>query len=104
MKQTKLWITFALLMICGALSVEAQVMKSADLEKYAKKRYGDKWLDAAKNLSASVVLDKNFMTTVPGLFAAGDCTGGTLQVAVAVGEGAIAGLAAIKYLRETREG
>lgn len=52
----------------------------------------------------SVVLDKNFMTTVPGLFAAGDCTGGTLQVAVAVGEGAIAALAAIKYLRETREG
>ena len=50
----------------------------------------------------SVVLDKDYMTTVPGLFAAGDCTGGTLQVAVAVGEGAIAGLAAIKYLRETR--
>ena len=54
--------------------------------------------------NGNVVLDKNFMTTVPGLFAAGDCTGGTLQVAVAVGEGAIAGLAAIKYLRETREG
>ena len=52
--------------------------------------------------NGSVVLDKGFMTTVPGLFAAGDCTGGTLQVAVAVGEGAIAGLAAIKYLRETR--
>jgi len=50
----------------------------------------------------SVVLDKDYMTTVPGLFAAGDCTGGTLQVAVAVGEGAIASLAAIKYLRETR--
>ena len=58
--------------------------------------------DAFEN--GNVVLDKNFMTTVPGLFAAGDCTGGTLQVAVAVGEGAIAGLAAIKYLRETREG
>ena len=50
-----------------------------------------------------LVLDKDFQTTVPGLFAAGDCTGGTLQVAVAVGEGAIAGLAAIKYLREHRE-
>ena len=50
----------------------------------------------------SAVLDKSFMTTVPGLFAAGDCTGGTLQVAVAVGEGAIAGLAAIKYLRENK--
>lgn len=48
------------------------------------------------------VLDKDFQTTVPGLFAAGDCTGGTLQVAVAVGEGAIAGLAAVKYLREKR--
>lgn len=53
--------------------------------------------------NGSAVLDKDFMTTVPGLFAAGDCTGGTLQVAVAVGEGAIAGLAAIKYLRGVQE-
>ena len=52
--------------------------------------------------ACKLVLDKDFQTTVPGLFAAGDCTGGTLQVAVAVGEGAIAGLAAIKYLREHR--
>jgi thioredoxin reductase (NADPH) len=64
-------------------------------------------MDLARKAGAAfdggnVVLDKGFMTTVPGLFAAGDCTGGTLQVAVAVGEGAIAGLAAIKYLRETR--
>lgn len=51
---------------------------------------------------ANPVLDASFQTTVPGLFAAGDCTGGTLQVAVAVGEGAIAGLAAVKYLREKR--
>lgn len=51
---------------------------------------------------ATPVLDKDFQTTVPGLFAAGDCTGGTLQIAVAVGEGAVAGLAAIKYLREKR--
>lgn len=48
------------------------------------------------------VLGPDFQTTVPGLFAAGDCTGGTLQVAIAVGEGAVAGLAAIKYLREKR--
>ena len=53
--------------------------------------------------AGKLVLDKDFQTTVPGLFAAGDCTGGTLQIAVAVGEGAIAGLAAIKYLREHRE-
>ena len=40
-------------------SASAQIMKSADLEKYAKVRYGDKWLDAAKNLSAELTLDKN---------------------------------------------
>ena len=51
---------------------------------------------------ANPVLGPDFQTTVPGLFAAGDCTGGTLQVSVAVGEGAVAGLAAIKYLREKR--
>jgi len=50
-----------------------------------------------------IVLDKDFQTTVPGLYAAGDCTGGVLQVSVAVGEGAKAGMAAIKYLREMKK-
>ena len=40
-------------------SVQAQVMKAADLEKYAKQRYGDKWLDAAANLAKGLTLDKN---------------------------------------------
>lgn len=64
--------------------------------------------DLAKKAGAgfdgpTLVLDNDFQTTLPGLFAAGDCTGGTLQIAVAVGEGAKAGLAAIKYIREHRE-
>lgn len=42
-----------------AVSVNAQVMKSADLEKYAKERYGDKWVDAAMNIAAGLTLDKN---------------------------------------------
>lgn len=42
-----------------AMSVNAQVMKSADLEKYAKERYGDKWVDAAMNIAAGLTLDKN---------------------------------------------
>ena len=49
-----------------------------------------------------LVLDGDLQTTLPGLYAAGDCTGGILQVSVAVGEGARAALAAIKYLRENR--
>ena len=38
-------------------------------------------------------------TNQPGLFAAGDCTGGLLQIAVAVGEGAQAGMSAAGYVR-----
>ena len=48
----------AALMLPGTY-VKAQVMKAADLEKYAKERYGDKWLDAAQNLASSLTLDKN---------------------------------------------
>ena len=59
MKQTRLWVLAAILTFCGAMTVQAQVMKAADLEKYAKQRYGDKWLDAAANLSKDLTLDKN---------------------------------------------
>ena len=59
MKMIKLWMFAAILTFCGVWSAQAQVMKAADLEKYAKERYGDKWLDAAKNLAANLTLDKN---------------------------------------------
>ena len=50
----------ALLFLCGAMAgVQAQVMKAADLEKYAKEKYGDKWLDAAANLAKDIKFDKN---------------------------------------------
>ena len=47
-----------------------------------------------------IVVDSNMMTSVPGLYAAGDCTGGLLQVAKAVYEGALAGTQAAKALRK----
>ncbi len=43
---------------------------------------------------------EDMSTGIPGLYAAGDCTGGMLQVYKAVNEGAMAGLAMIGYLRE----
>lgn len=43
-----------------------------------------------------IVVDENMQTTVPGLFACGDCTGGLLQISKAVYEGAKAGLAVLK--------
>ena len=49
----------AIAAIMYTAAVNAQVMKAADLEKYAKEKYGDKWLDAAKNLAKDLTLDKN---------------------------------------------
>ena len=47
-----------------------------------------------------VVDPRTMQTTLPGLYAAGDCTGGLLQVAKAVYEGALAGTEAAKTLRK----
>lgn len=46
------------LCLCAAMA-QAQVMKAADLEKYAKKKYGDKWVDAAAFLARDISFDKN---------------------------------------------
>ncbi|MGE4485549.1 MAG: NAD(P)/FAD-dependent oxidoreductase [Oscillospiraceae bacterium] len=46
-----------------------------------------------------IKVDEKMATNVPGLFAAGDCTGGMLQIAKAVYEGAQAGASAVKYVR-----
>ncbi len=50
----------------------------------------------------SIKVDATMATNMPGLFAAGDNTGGLLQVAKAVYEGAQAGLSAVKYVRQQR--
>ena len=46
--------------------------------------------------------DSDGQTNVPGLFAAGDCTGGIYQVSQAVGQGAAAGLAASKFSKKSK--
>lgn len=45
-----------------------------------------------------VVVDKQQQTNIPGVFAAGDCTGRPLQVSKAVGEGLVAAQQAAKYI------
>ena len=50
----------------------------------------------------NIKVDSQMATNVPGIFAAGDCTGGLLQIAKAVYQGAEAGLAAVKYLRSKK--
>lgn len=46
-----------------------------------------------------IVIEPDTSTALPGLFAAGDCTGGLLQVSKAVYEGALAGTRAVNYLK-----
>ena len=57
--------------------------------------------DIARKIGAriennNIIINENMETTVPGLFACGDCTGGLLQISKAVYEGAKAGLAVLK--------
>ena len=47
-----------------------------------------------------IMVDENRATAVPGLFAAGDCIGGLLQVSKAVADGAIAAMSMIRFLSE----
>lgn len=50
-----------------------------------------------------IKVDRQMRTSLPGVFAAGDCTGGPLQVAKAVGEGHVAALSACEYLDNRKE-
>ncbi len=52
---------------------------------------------------AFIRVDRQMRTNLPGVYAAGDCTGLPLQVAKAVGEGCVAALAADGMLRKKGE-
>ncbi|ABZ82988.1 thioredoxin reductase [Heliomicrobium modesticaldum Ice1] len=50
----------------------------------------------------AVTVDGQMATNIPGVFAAGDCTGKPYQLARAVGQGAVAALSAVGYLDNPR--
>ena len=82
MKKT-IFLTLTLaLSLCGWTPLQAQIMKPADLEKYAKSRYGDKWLEAAQNLASQLVLDKNESLTYQQVIEAPGKTKEQLYVAL----------------------
>ena len=55
-------------------------------------------LPALETEEGVIRVDRRMATNLPGVFAAGDCTGGPLQVSKAVGEGHVAALSACEYL------
>ena len=53
--------------------------------------------------NGGIVVDRHMATAIPGVFAAGDCTGKPLQLAKAVGEGNVAALSACDWLDQARK-
>ena len=82
MKKNVFLLILLACLFCGNTVVQAQVMKAADLEKYAKQKYGDKWLDAAKNLASTLTLDKNESLTYQQVIEAQGKTKQQLYVAL----------------------
>lgn len=50
-----------------------------------------------------IIINEKMQTNIKGLYAAGDCTGGLLQISKAVYQGAQAGLSAIEYIKEFKD-
>jgi len=49
--------------------------------------------------SGFIVVDREQKTNIPGVFAAGDCTGGLMQITTAIGEGSVAAISAYKFVK-----
>lgn len=49
-----------------------------------------------------IAVNRNMETNIPGIYAAGDCTGAPYQLAKATGEGQVAALGAVRYLDSLR--
>ncbi len=75
------------------LFVAQGVAGSADLAKKV----------GAETIGNRIAVDEEMQSGIPLLFAAGDCTGGMMQIAKAVYEGARAGTEAVRALRARKE-
>lgn len=77
MKKNLLAVAFALFSVVLA---NAQILRADELEKYAKEKYGEKWVDAATNLAPKLTLDKNNAITFVQVIEAGGKTKAELYV------------------------
>ena len=74
------------LLPCAGIFILRRAVASTDL------------LPALETEEGVIKVDRRMATNLPGVFAAGDCTGGPLQVSKAVGEGHVAALSACEFL------
>lgn len=66
--------------LMAVMSVNAQILRADELEKYAVERYGDSWTKAAKNLGSKLELDKNNAITYVQVIEAPEKTKAELYV------------------------
>jgi len=57
MKRIVQWVLAATFVFSGATTAQAQALKAADLEKYAKEKYGDKAL-VMTHAYSNAIIDK----------------------------------------------
>ena len=89
-----------------------EVLEGVEFKDGSKKEFAGLFIaigsaaagDIARKMGAeingiNIVVDQDQATSIPGLYAAGDCTGGIYQVSSAVAEGARAAMSAITHVR-----
>lgn len=64
----------------ATISISAQVIRTEELEKYAKEKYGENWTEAAANLATTLQLDKNNSLTYTQVIDCGQQTKEQLYV------------------------
>ena len=77
------------LLPCSGVFILREAVAPADL------------LPGLETENGAVKVDRKLATNLPGVFAAGDCTGEPLQISKAVGEGLVAALSAAEYLDQS---
>ncbi|MFW6238762.1 MAG: NAD(P)/FAD-dependent oxidoreductase [Halanaerobiales bacterium] len=63
----------------------------------------DKLLDGLEIENKHIKVNNDMKTSIPGVYAAGDCTGTPYQIARAVGQGQVAALNAVSWLRKKKK-
>jgi thioredoxin reductase (NADPH) len=93
--------------IVGAQRVEKLVLENEELEVdgvfiLRESLPAEQLVPDLQMNKGSIAVNHDLETNIPGLFAAGDCTGQPYQLIKAAGEGGTAALLAIKYLDELK--
>lgn len=87
-----------------ALKTDKAVYEAAGLFIIRKETPVQDILPGLKVDKGYIEVDRAMQTNIPGVYAAGDCTGPPYQIGKAVGEGQTAALNAVKYIDSKGEG